>query len=168
MTESDAREVVMLLRAATTTPISADTIDYFSVALLPFDYEAALTAATKGVRVHWRRFPSWFEFREAYNAELKLRDDDGRSAQDAMPKRTEEGGGKKTIPFWVKRWIAARFLFTRWGRDQDLRPFTEQKDRLTSLAGEIEWMPEDEWVEEANHVSDDDVWGRFDGTSPAF
>jgi len=29
-------------------------------------------------------------------------------------------------------------------------------------------MPEDEWVEEANHVSDDDVWGRFDGTSPAF
>jgi len=155
----------MLLRAATTTPISADTIDYFSVALLPLEYEPALTAATKGVRVHWRRFPSWFDFREAYNNELKLREPDATSVQDALGISPE---GKRVIPFWVKRWIAARFLFARWGREQDTRPFTEQKDRLTSLAGEIEWMPEDEWVEEANHVSDDDVWGRFDGTSPAF
>lgn len=62
---------------------------------------------------------------------------------------------RNKIPFWVRRWVAARFLYDRFGRPRDLRIFPEQADYSDPLA---EQMPETEWMKEAAHISEKDVW----------
>ncbi len=61
-----------------------------------------------------------------------------------------------TIPHWVRRWIAARYLYARFGKDQDLRAFREQGGEVDPRT--TDWMPDGEWDEEAEHVTDKDVW----------
>lgn len=154
MERHEAEEVVSLLKAATGGRVEADQTEFFAAALTRLDYEQAMSAAVKGT-ITWQRFPSWAQFREMYAAGAP-REELAKTLN--MPAEEEKG---RVIPRWVRRWIAARFLFTRWGRDQDMRPFQEQGPRLTSLAGEIEWMPEGEWDDVADEVSDRDVWGSL-------
>jgi hypothetical protein len=64
-------------------------------------------------------------------------------------------------PFWVKRWICARMLYSRFDREQDMRRLPEQGD-YGDLTQEL--MPEQEWVEEANRLDDKEfskAFGQF-------
>lgn len=153
MTEAQATDIITMIRAACASRVDEDTVAYFGARLMALDQEAALAAATMGV-VTWRRFPSWADFNELYQAQRKLKQPSGeqRSREDDRQSR-----GVREIPFWVRRWIAARFLFARFGRDRDLRAFREQE----IIVGPVEFMPDGEWVEEAEKVSDKDVWGAL-------
>lgn len=154
MTEQQANEIVTLIRAACASRVEDDTIAYFGARLSALDYEAALSAATMGT-VSWRRFPSWADFNEMYQAQRKLRQPSGEQREREKEHRSS---GVREIPFWVRRWIAARFLFFRFGKERDLRSFREQE----IIVGPVpEFMPDGEWSEEAEQVSDKEVWGSL-------
>lgn len=148
MKENEARDIIGMLKAATggkQTDQTAD--DFWTESLLSLDATLATQAVLAGIRT-WKWFPSWAEFREAYKAQERLREPSGEQRFD-MPKPSK-------VPLWIRRWTAARFLYERFGRDQDMRPFPEQKEFIDPLTKE--WMPDDEWAKEAEHVTDADVW----------
>lgn len=152
MTRDQSNEVIMLISAATSGKPDQSTLDYFSAALSPLDYEVALSAATIG-KDFWRFYPSWAEFKEMY----KLRDGQLHpkpSPSESLPPITK---GSK-IPQWVRRWVAARFLHEKFGKEKDTRPFPEQGDWVDP---KTERMPPDAWVEEASHITDADVWATI-------
>ena len=117
MLEEQAKEIVILLSAATGGRSNPDTRAYYEAQLPSLDYQTALNTATMG-SVTWRSFPSWAEFREMYRAQQKLHEPTGEQRMDLpkLPKETK-------IPLWVRRWTCARYLFERFGKDQDLRWF---------------------------------------------
>lgn len=150
MTEEQAKEVVMLVQAAAAHPVDLLTIEYFEARLLGLEYQEALSAATLGANT-WKRFPSWAIFTEMYRTQR-------RGAEAAPPTAVPARFNAREIPRWVRRWIASRFLFSRFGRDRDLRPLREQEP----VVGPVEeFMPDGEWEEEAIKVSDKDVWGSL-------
>lgn len=148
MTEAQANEIVVILSAATGGRAHADTRSYFEAQLPSLDYQTALSTATMGT-ITWRSFPSWAEFREMYRAQQKLHEPSGEQRMN-LPKMKET-----KIPLWVRRWTAARFLYERFGKDQDFRRFGEQGDYADPM---VPLMPDEEWTEEAKHVADKEVW----------
>lgn len=58
---------------------------------------------------------------------------------------------QKPIPLWVKRWICARMLYDKFGKERDMRRFAEQGDH-GDLTQEL--MPDDAWLDEANALDD--------------
>lgn len=150
MKENEAVDILAMLRAATGGKPDQASDDFWVIALQNLDADIASQAVLAGIR-DWKWFPSWAEFGEAYRAQQKLREPVGEQRAD-LPKPTK-------IPLWIRRWAAARFLYMRFGRDQDMRPFPEQREFVNPLTKE--WMPEDEWVKEAEKVTDRDVWGAI-------
>lgn len=65
---------------------------------------------------------------------------------------------RKEMPLWVRRWICARLLYAQFNRPRDMRRFPEQGD-----FGDItqEQMPENEWLEEANSITDKELQTAF-------
>lgn len=153
MTDDQANEVVMLIRAATGGQVDDEKVGFFTAALLHLDYETAISTATTGT-VIWRFFPSWAEFKEIYRTQAKLREPVGEQRTQVVEPAPQIERGRK-IPYWVKRWVAARFLYARFGKQQDLRWFSEQKDYSDPSR---ERMPDSEWIDEAEKISDEDVW----------
>ena len=156
MTEAQATDIVTMIRAACASRVDDDTIAYFGARLMALDHDVALTAATMGV-VGWTRFPSWAQFNEMYQAQRKLKQPSGEQRYQEEVRQTR---GVREIPFWVRRWIAARFLFARFGRERDWRAFPEQ-EIIVGPPSLVEQMPADEWNEEAEKVSDKEVWGAL-------
>ena len=156
MTEAQATDIVTMIRAACASRVDDDTLAYFGARLMALDHEAALSAATMGV-VGWRRFPSWADFNELYQAQRKLRQPSGEQRSRESERQTR---GVREIPFWVRRWIAARFLFARWGKERDMRAFPEQ-EIIVGPPSLVEQVPAGEWNEEAEQVSDKEVWGAL-------
>jgi hypothetical protein len=145
--EAEAKDILAMLKAATGgRPLTQDEDDFWTEALLPLDADAASQAVLGGIR-EWTRFPAWAQFREAYSAAQKLREPAGEQRYP-MPKPS-------MIPLWVRRWVAARFLYERFGKEQDLRWFPEQAQYVDETT---ERMPEDAWLEEAKRISEVDVW----------
>lgn len=157
MTREQATEVTGLIRAATGGQVDEQKISFFEAALTGLDYESSLAAATMGTVV-WRFFPSWAEFKEIYRAQERLKEPTGEQRLDLPP--IARG---KQIPTWVRRWIAARFLYARFGKDRDTRIFPEQ-DQYGSVAN-AEYMPPDAWVEEAAQIADTEVWAAISSAS---
>jgi len=46
-------------------------------------------------------------------------------------------------------------LYAQFGREQDMRRFPEQQDRHSP---DMEMMPPTEWLDEAEHVTEAQVW----------
>ncbi len=67
---------------------------------------------------------------------------------------------RETVPLWVRRWVAARYLHKMFGKEQDMRRFTEQGQWGNPDA---DLMPASAWLEEAEHVTDDRVWRTLAG-----
>lgn len=154
MKDSEAASILDLLKGAFPAhrldPTDRDVwIEY----LRPLDAELATQAVLRG-RNEWTFFPPWSVFKQGYKMQQHLREPTGEQRQD-LPKT-----GLK-MPLWVRRWAAARYLYKRFGREQDMRPFREQKDHVDPLT--TGWMPDDEWVQEADRVTDADVWGSLRG-----
>ncbi len=113
-------------------------------------YEAeSCTRAVAAAQQKLMYRPSVAELREFYDIERAKT----RAAAEA-PER-QWPAKREVVPLWVRRWVAARYLYTRFGKDQDLRPFREQGDWAHPDA---ERMPQEAWLEEAEHVTDDRVW----------
>lgn len=98
MTETGAKEIVTLLRAATGGRVDDTTIDYFTAALQALDYDVALSTATTG-SVVWRFFPSWAEFREIYKTQERLL---APPPEILEPPPFEKRG--VAAPEWVRIW----------------------------------------------------------------
>ena len=54
--------------------------------------------------------------------------------------------------------VAARYLHAKFGKDQDMRRFPEQQDWGNP---DMPLMPADQWLEEAEHVTDRQVWNTL-------
>ena len=165
MTEAEATEVVMLMKAASSRNVEQDTLEYFIARLTTYDYEPALAAATVGAGV-WRFFPSWADYSEMYRAQKRSLGEPVGEQRDQTPLKPAIGPVSKEVPLYVKRWIASRFLYYRFNREQDLRPFREHEDQVDQTDGPIEWMPDDEWLTESERVSDKEVWGILTTPKP--
>ena len=151
MTTDEARDIVTMLRAATGGRADPDAVAYFESALQGLDHEPALYGATMGV-VTWRRFPSWAEFKEVYRAQLRMAE-----PEKVVPPPVPTKG----IPEWVRRWVAARWLYARFGRERDMRWFQEQASFVDTTS---EKMPDGEWEEEAAQITDGEAWRIVMGT----
>jgi hypothetical protein len=146
MKENEARDILSILKAATVARLHADEDEFWLAALLPLDADFASRAVFAGIR-EWTRMPSWAQFKEAYGVQRKLAEPD---VTYALRPAADKG-----IPEWVRRWVAARWLYARFGREQDMRWFPEQADFVDTST---EKMPEDEWVQEAARITDREVW----------
>lgn len=106
MTETQAQEIVDLVRAATADSwVDEKTISYFQAALGHLNFDHALNAVTIGI-VTWRKFPSWADFKEGYRAQLRLAEASGEQRVD-LP---QKWGKKEKHPDWVHVWSWCRFL----------------------------------------------------------
>jgi hypothetical protein len=112
-------------------------------------YEAE--ACTKAVAAAQQKLmyrPSVAELREFYDIE--------RAKTRAHQERPiQERPRKDKVPLWVRRWVAARYLHAQFGKAQDMRRFPEQQDQHSP---DMELMPADAWLEEAEHVTEERVW----------
>lgn len=149
MTSEQSEEVIAVMRASTGGRADPETVGYFLAGLSRLNYDSALAAASTGSIV-WRYFPSWAQFMEIYKAQERLREPAGEQRMDLPPVVKERG-----IPLFVRRWVAARFLYERFGKKQDLRWFEEQRQYVDARE---EKMPDDAWLEEAKRISEKDVW----------
>lgn len=153
MKPREAEDILALLKGAFPAhrldPTDRDVwIESFS----PLDADLAFQAVMRG-RNEWTMFPSWARFKEAYRLQQRLREPVGEQRSEiprAMP------GVEYRLAEWIRRWAAARYLYTRFGKEQDMRPFREQAEYVDPLTKE--WMPDDAWVEEGARITDEDVW----------
>jgi hypothetical protein len=128
MKEAEARDVVGMIRAATTIgkDLDAGTMDYWVSQIQPLDAEAATRAVIAGSK-EWRYFPSWAQFYEIYRAE-KRKLDDKLLAEQVGEQRASlppaEGKYGVEAPEWVWVWSWCRFR-----RDpKEERPFPQQAE----------------------------------------
>lgn len=112
-------------------------------------YDAAtMTHAVAAAQQKLMYRPSVAELREFYDLERAKT----RARAEAPAERYAK---KEKVPLWVRRWVAARYLYRQFGRDQDLRRFPEQQDWANP---DLPLMPADAWLEEAEHVTETQVW----------
>lgn len=129
MTAEQASDIVALLRAATRGQADEGTIAYFEASMLAMDYQPALTAATLGVNISWRVFPSWTEFREAYNAQtrdLEIEAESKRRREDHKRLPEEQFRRGIAAPEWVWVWAWVRGWSPRARDPIETRPFPQQ------------------------------------------
>lgn len=126
---------------------SEDEMLAYATGLQKYD-AATMTHAVAAAQQKLMYRPSVAELREFYDLErAKTR------ARAETP--TERYAKKEKVPLWVRRWVAARYLYRQFGRDQDLRRFPEQQDWVNP---DLDLMPADQWLEEAEHVTETQVW----------
>lgn len=142
MTNEEATEVVTLLRASTGGRVDEMTLDYFSAALLPLDYDIALSTATTGSTI-WRFFPSWAEFKEIYKTQKRLAEPVGEQRTELPPVAREKYG--EAAPEWVHVWQWSRTMRS----PRCLIPFPQQnqpESEVVSLSMEEYEDLREEWI----------------------
>ena len=145
MKTAEAQQLAGLLQAA--FPImSAEQVALYARLLEPHDADAASRAILRGID-QWHHPPRFADIRDLIRVER-------RATEPAAP-RTGARSRREPIPFWVKRWVCARWLHARFDRPQDMRWFREEH---AAAPPDAEFMPEEEWVVEAQNVPDEDVW----------
>ncbi len=131
---------------------AAEEMAAYAAGLLKYD-AATMTHAVAASQQKLMYRPSIAELREFYDLERAK-----RRAHDDKP--VEKWERKEKVPLWVRRWVAARYLYRQFGREQDMRRFPEQQDRHSP---DLELMPPTEWLDEAEHVTDERVWRTLHG-----
>ncbi len=152
MTYEEAIEVTRMV--ITTWPSTKvwgeEEMHAYAAGLQRYDAEFCVRAVAAAQQKLMYR-PSVAELREFYDLE--------RAKTRAAAERPEEPRAKKEkVPLWVRRWVAARYLYARFGREQDMRRFPEQQDRHSP---DMEMMPPTEWLDEAEHVTERQVWASL-------
>lgn len=125
-----------------------DEISAYAQSIQRLDAEIATHTVTRAVQeIKYR--PSVAEFLEYYYAERRRLKPVVEPLEE--PKATP-------LPVWVKRWICARLLYDRFGKEKDIRRFPEQGDYgdLTQ-----ETMPDGAWEKEAQSMGDEDFYKFF-------
>ncbi len=131
---------------------TAEEMDAYATGLMWMSAEHAVNAVAAAQQRLTHR-PAVAELREFYDIErAKHRAKQERPATP-LPKR-------ERVPLWVRRWVAARYLHAMFGKEVDMRRFPEQQDRHSP---DMDMMPPDAWLDEAEHVTDDRVWRTLQG-----
>lgn len=149
MNYNEAQDVVaMVVRSwPGGKPWSEPEMDAYATGLMRYDAAFAVAAVAAAQQKLMYR-PSVAELREFYDLE--------RAKHRAQAERpVEPRTRKEKVPLWVRRWVAARYLHAQFGKAQDMRRFPEQQERGSP---DVELMPAAEWLDEAEHVTDDRVW----------
>lgn len=132
MKETEARELLGMLKAATTQyPLDDETVGFWLDGMVMMDAELATKAVLHGIK-GWRQFPPWAEFYEVYRMFQ-------RSAENLVREAlvVEEGHRGESAPEWVWVWSWARYY-----RDpREERPFPQQSGHVD----EAEIMTQDEY-----------------------
>jgi hypothetical protein len=143
MNRDDAITVTeMVLNAWATPQWSESQVEMYVSGLMPLDAAAATKAVILAQRELARR-PSIADLRQFYSA-VRASEASSRPQHDAAA-----GHGK--LPGWVKRWVCARYLFTHFRREQDMRRFPEQDGHVDPTSDP---MPPHEWGQEAERITD--------------
>lgn len=145
MTDKEAEQILDWLTGSFSKRLEENERFVWLATLANMDAAHAMDVALKFAQ-SGERFPSVPDFRRAVRGYID-REERKPDPTDAIP--------RSKPPLWIFKWIAARFLFRRFDREQDMRPLREQADWCGPVK---EWMPEDEWVEEAKKISEAEVW----------
>ncbi len=132
---------------------TSEEMDAYATGIMWMAPEPAVAAVAAALqRVQYR--PSVAELREFYDIE--------RAKTRAATEKPERQWPQKreTVPLWVRRWVAARYLYRSFGKDQDMRRFPQQQMQHSP---DFEMMPADAWLDEAEHVTEDRVWRTIGG-----
>lgn len=142
MTRDDSLSIVqMILAHWHGREWTKEEIDVYARSIQDMDASLTTSAVARAAKeIRYR--PSIAELREYVRAERN------RLAPAVRPLEPPE---PTPIPLWVKRWICARMLYEQFGRERDMRRFPEQGD-FGDLTREV--MPENEWLEEANSLTE--------------
>ena len=154
MTYDEALTVTqMVVTAWPTSKIwTAEEMSAYANGLMKYDAATAtLAVAAAQQKLMYR--PSVAELREFYDLEKAKHRARVEAPVEPRPRRDK-------VPHWVRRWVAARYLYAMFGREQDMRRFPEQQDRWSP---DEPLMPADQWLDEAEHVTEDRVWKTLSG-----
>lgn len=145
MTRDDAITItnMVLNRWAKPSWTDGQTEAYVN-ALIPYDADLMTTAVALAHKTVQFR-PPFSELYQCYRAAK------AQAASRQEPPPGTVSGKRNTLPFWVKRWVCARYLYADFHRTRDMRVFPEQRDWSPADAP---LMPPDEWVAEAHQISD--------------
>jgi hypothetical protein len=138
----DARTLVGFLKGAFPA-ITAQQMEVYESGLVEEDATFASKAILDGIR-HWRFAPTYAEIMERIKEERR---------KEAASFDVSVDPFSRPMPFWVKRWIVARFV----ARPPDMRPFREQFEMPRDEQPEEDWMPDDAWVAEAKSLSAEQI-----------
>lgn len=117
-------------------------------------YDAAtMTRAVAAAQQKLMYRPSVAELREFYDLERAKTRASAEKPATALPR-------KEKVPLWVRRYVAARYLHAQFGKDRDMRSFPEQQQFANPY---VDMMPADAWLDEADHVTDSQVWATLQG-----
>lgn len=125
-----------------------DEIDAYARAIEDLDMEITVSAVDKAAKDMAYR-PKISELRELVR--LERRRLSPVVAPPDEPKTTP-------APSWVKRWICARYLYDKFGKERDMRRFPQQAD-YGDLTQEV--MPEGAWEEEARRLDEEGFADAF-------
>lgn len=150
MTRDDSLQIVRMLLSGwpQAKPLDEEEIDLYARSIQDLDAELVTHTVLKAVKDMPYR-PTVADLRERVRAEKKL------LAPQVEPLEPTVG---HPLPTWVRRWICARMLYERFGKERDLRRFPEQGD-FGDLT--VELMPEGAWVEEAESIGDKEFHEAF-------
>lgn len=159
MKDADAVEVVAVLTAAfPNLTLEPDAARLWSKLISELDNAEVGFSVALAIARNSTRIPTIAEFRQAYTNEL------ARWRQRHRQIEPPEPAGSREVPMWVRRWAAARYLHSRFGKEQDTRPFKEQHGHVDPDAAT---MPDDAWTEEAQQVTNADVWRNLPSSAGA-
>lgn len=146
MTRDESLTIVgmILSRWPASKEWTKDQMSTYAQDIEDMDAEITTSAVLRAVKeVQYR--PSVAELREFVRAERR------RLQALVEPKQAPKGA---PIPSWVRRWICARMLYSKFGKEKDMRRFAEQGD-WGDLTQPL--MPEGAWEEEARRLSESEV-----------
>jgi hypothetical protein len=149
MKKQEAEELMAFLRAAFPRMELETQILYSRLLEREHDADLVSRAILKGVS-EWKYPPSFSELKDYIRLERRLAEPEHDIFNERMVSTRE-------MPVWVKRWVCARFLYSRFGRERDMRPFREQ----SAFSESDDFMPEDEWATEAAAVSTGEAWAAL-------
>lgn len=121
--------------------LTPEQIEMYSAMLMSEEVEPATKAILSGVN-DWKFPPAWAEIME------RIRGNRPRPTTRTV----DEAIVDATVPFWVKRWIVARFVV----KPPDMRPFREQHRDVEERGDEPAegWMPGNAHELQAKGITD--------------
>jgi len=129
-------------------PLDRDEIDLYARSIQDLDAELATHAVLKAVKETGYRLKA-SELRERVRIARR------QLASELPPLEPQKG---EPVPLWVKRWICARMLHGKFGKQRDNRRFTEQHEYGDPTQPT---MPEGAWEKEAETLSEQESWSVF-------
>ena len=141
MKREEAEALVGFLKGAFPS-MTPEQMEVYENNLLYEDASLASKAILDGIR-EWKFAPKYAEIVERIRMFRRV------AAMDAPVELEDPRPYGGPPPFWVRRWVVARYV----AKPADMRVFPEQEGIPTDHEPKEGWMPEDAWIEEAEALT---------------